>query len=100
MGKLTGIIQRVDPVKMCQLFNEGKYWERLQSGEFTAKMLDDRHQSLMKADEPYCTQSQSIAYLDSNGMDVVRIHQYLRPDNTLGAGGLPDPKRLYQDGIW
>jgi hypothetical protein len=100
MNKLEGIIRRVGWKEMCALFNEGQYWDRMRNGEFTPVLLEDRHPSVMKADEPFCTQSQSISYRDSEDREVVRVHQYLRPDKTLGASGRPDPKRLYQNGVW
>ncbi len=35
-----------------------------------------------------------------NGYWVVEVHQYIRPDGTIGgAGRRPDPKRLREDGI-
>lgn len=40
-----------------------------------------------------------ISYLDTNGQEVARVHQYLQPDGTLGASGKPDPKRLLQGGV-
>jgi hypothetical protein len=27
------------------------------------------------------------------------VHQYLRPDGTLGASGLPDPKLVVHEGV-
>ena len=44
--------------------------------------------------EPEGTRSQVIRYLDPAGQWVVVIHQYLRPNGSLGASGKPDPKRL------
>jgi len=81
------------------MFNRGNYVTRVAAGEFIARVLKDRHPSSPKAAVPYCTRSQSIAYLDRNGDEVALVHQYLQSDGTLGAGGLPDPKRLLQDGI-
>ncbi len=49
--------------------------------------------------EPPGTRSQLIRYLDQKGSWVVEVHQYLRPDGTLGASGRPDPKRLRLGGI-
>jgi hypothetical protein len=40
-----------------------------------------------------------VSYLDSDGNEVARVHQYLRPDGTIGASGKPDPKRLLDGGI-
>lgn len=93
------IIQRVDPEQICAIFNEDRYWERAQTGEFTQVILEDRHPALMKADEPFCTQSQMVSYRDAAGNEVVRVHQYLRPDNTIGASGRPDPKRLLKNDV-
>jgi hypothetical protein len=32
---------------------------------------------------------------------VAVMHQYLRPDGTIGASGQPDPKRLVVEGdVW
>jgi len=76
------------------MFNEGKYWERLQSGEFRPVLLEDRHPSLMLANEPFCTHSQMVSYRDAKDNEIARVHQYLRPDRTIGASGKPDPKRL------
>lgn len=94
------IPKRIDPQEMCAIFNDGGYWEKSKTGELTPVILEDRHPSLMKADEPYCTQSQSISYRDKDDNEIVRVHQYLRPDGTIGASGRPDPKRLYKDGTW
>ena len=47
-----------------------------------------------KYPEPHGTRSQTVRYYDSNGQWVVVVHQYLRPDGTLGASGKQDPKRL------
>lgn len=80
------------------MFNDGKYWQRSQSGEFSVVVLEDRHPALTAAKEPHCTRSQMLSYRDSTGNEVARVHQYLRPDGTIGASGKPDPKRLYKDG--
>jgi hypothetical protein len=84
--------------ELRQRFNEGRYWQRLQVGEFRAVVQDDRHPSLPKADEPYCKRSQLVSYRDAEDQEVARVHQYLRTDGTLGASGRPDPKRLLEEG--
>jgi hypothetical protein len=40
-----------------------------------------------------------VSYRDPNDDEVARVHQYLRPDGTIAGSGLPDPKRLFEDGI-
>jgi len=87
-------IVRVTVSEMRQRFNEGKHWERMLQGEYTAVVRENRHPSLMAANEPFCTQSQMVSYIDKENNEIARVHQYLRPDGTVGASGRPDPKRL------
>ena len=61
-------------------------------------ILEDRHPSLTLACEPFCTRSQMVSYRDHDDSEIVRVHQYLRKDNSIGASGKPDPKRLLDDG--
>ena len=77
------------------MFNEEGYWEKAKSGEFTMVTLDHRHPALTVANEPHCTHSQMVSYRDANGNEMARVHQYLRPDGTIGASGKPDPKRMF-----
>ena|ERR1700722_2265623 len=90
---------RIEPKELQKLFNDGQYWERTKTGELTVKVRDHRHPSLMAAHEPFCTYSQMLSYFDKDGNEVARVHQYLRPDGTVGASGKPDPKRLLKDSI-
>jgi hypothetical protein len=92
------IMMRIQAIEMQRRFNEGRYWERTQSGEFTAIVIEDRHPSLTAANEPYCTYSQMVSYRDTTDTEIARVHQYLRPDGSIGASGRPDPKRLFEDG--
>jgi hypothetical protein len=84
---------------MQKMFNEGGLWEKTKSGEFTTVTLEHRHPALTAANEPYCTHSQMISYRDAENNEVARVHQYLRPDNSIGASGKPDPKRIFIGGI-
>ena len=67
-------------------------------GEFQESVVKSRHPSLSRAREPFCTKSQIIAYINGAGDNVVLLHRYLRTDGSLGASGLPDPKRLLHNG--
>lgn len=80
------------------MFNEGGFWAKATSGEFTTVTLESRHPALTATNEPHCTYSQMISYHDTAGNEVARVHQYLKPDGTLGASGKPDPKRIFVDG--
>lgn len=81
------------------MFNEGGYWEKVKQGELVAKIIRDGHPTSPKAPVPYCTRSQSISYSDPEGQEIARVHQYLLTDGTLGASGMPDPKRLFHEGV-
>src|ERR1700674_5209429 len=85
--------------KIQRLFNNGNYWTRMQGGEFTAVVKKDRHPSPAKSWMPFCTRSQIVAYFDSAGTKISIVHQYLKPDGTLGASGKPDPKLLRHNGV-
>ena len=78
---------------MRQLFNDGRYFERLQAGELRAVITEDRP-APSGANQPPGTRSQMISYRDVSDKEIARVHQYLKPDGTLGASGKPDPKRL------
>ena len=84
---------------MRRLFNEGRFWERAQAGEFRQVVQGSRHPSLPVAPVPFCTYSQILSYFDASGTEVATVHQYLQPDGLLGASGRPDPKRLLVKGV-
>jgi hypothetical protein len=91
-------IQRIDEWEMRRIFNENNLWDKLTSGELTAVILESRN-APDSAGQPAGTLSQSISYRDPDGNEIARVHQYLKPDNTLGGSGQPDPKRVYYDGV-
>lgn len=75
-------------------FNDGEFVERARSGELAAMLKRDSHPDQPPIGEPLCTRSQIVYYYALDGHAVAVVHQYLRPDGTIGASGLPDPKRL------
>jgi len=77
------------------IFNSGQYWERLRTGELEADVRKEGHPDSLHSGEPPCTKSQYVVYRDPKGNIVASVHQYLRPDGSLGASGKPDPKRIY-----
>lgn len=66
----------------------------MQEGDFTQVIRREGHPSPPLANEPFCTRSQIIALVEDSGVRRANVHQYLRPDNTIGLSGLPDPKAL------
>jgi hypothetical protein len=79
-------------------FKLAGYFSRLQAGELKAVLLEEGHPAPEKSGQPFCTRSQQLSYRDSNNSEVARVHQYLRPDQTIGASGKPDPLRLIYRG--
>ena len=83
-------IQRIPVQQLRQKFNDGRFWDRTKTGELTKAVLS-RHVPI-SSKEPPGTESQIVSLFDSSNQEVARVHIYLRPDHTLGASGLPDPK--------
>ena len=81
------------------MFNDGNYWSRAQAGEFQQSLEKERHLDPFRTAEPLCTHSQILIYYDKEGNEIARVHQYQRPDGTLGGSGRPDPKGLIIGGV-
>lgn len=83
-----------------QKFNNGPYLLMIKKGDLVPKCLKNTHLENPKTFQgPYCTHSQIIRYTNSFGKIIVLVHQYLRPNGTFGASGMPDPKRLREGNI-
>lgn len=80
------------------MFNSGGYFEMVENGKLIETIVDSRHPSAPKAPVPFCTESQLVTYAKKDGTEIASVHQYLLVDGTLGASGMPDPKRLLHDG--
>ena len=88
-------VKRVPAKSIREIFNAGQFSSLIQRGELKPVFLRNDHLNSPQAWQgPFCTHSQIIRYLETSGQWVVEMHQYLRPDQTLGASGKPDPKRL------
>jgi hypothetical protein len=86
--------KRVTEWKMRWLFQRHHFLAKVSNGELVPSITRDTHPSRTVANEPFCTRTQEISYLDGNRQEVARVHQYLRTNGTIGASGRPDPKRL------
>lgn len=88
-------IKRVSPETIRGIFNNSQCPELISRRRLIPQILRDSVlQNPNHKGEPQGTRSQFIRYCDLAGHWVVEIHQYLRPDESLGASGKPDPKRL------
>lgn len=91
-------IEEVTEDEIRQAFNDGQFWDKAQSGELIPATLRSNHLKRPGRKGPLCTRSELIVYYTSDRQPVAWVHQYLRPDGTLGGSGRPDPKRLVIEG--
>lgn len=80
-------------------FNQGGYLKRVEQGALRAVVVESNHPAAPLANEPFCTESQWVEYQTPSGQPVAAVHQYMRPDKTLGLSGQPDPKMVLDRGI-
>ena len=85
----------VSPKKIRQIFNELGLYEKVANGDYTSHVIVNRHLKHPPKTEPICTHSQILFYYDEKKKPVAIVHQYMRPDGTLGASGKPDPKKIF-----
>lgn len=74
-----------------QHFNDSQILDKIKSGELKAVTKRSSHPSTPPASEPVCTRSQIVYYYTQDDKPIAIVHQYLRPDGTIGGSGLPDP---------
>jgi len=67
------------------------------AGEITFKITRNKPAS-PESGQPPGTMSQEVVYSE-NGVEVVRLQQFVLLNGTLGASGRPDPKRIYEGEI-
>lgn len=87
--------ERVPAHIIRQYFNESQIYKKMASGEYTTYIKRSSHPNPPPPGEPYCTHSQIVYYYTKDGRPVAIVHQYLRPNGSIGASGMPDPKRLF-----
>lgn len=91
----TPPVEGVSESIIRKIFNEGQFYDKVLSGEFSTIVKKSRAPKKLPGGEPPDTQSQIVYYYNSKNQPVAIVHQYLRPDGTIGASGLPDPKRVF-----
>ena len=97
-NSIPPIIKRVTSEEMCKRFNEGGYWDRTKTGELTVVLMESNVSTLLTQETVEIT-SQMLSYRDHDDNEIVRVHQFVRPDGSLAASGMPDPKRLLEGGV-
>lgn len=92
-------VEWVSIEEIRKIFNEQGWFDLARKGEIKTYTKRSSHPtSPPPPGEPLCTWSQIVYYYDQAGNPMAIVHQYLRPDGTIGASGLPDPKRLFIEG--
>src|SRR5256885_541282 len=80
------------------IFRQERYWERAQAGDLLQIMI--RVGRYSPSFEPAGTKTHMVKYIDKlTNQQVAVVHQYVRPDGSLGASGQPDPKWLFHNGV-
>jgi hypothetical protein len=90
-------IKYVSATELRAYFNEGRYDILVAYGALSEQLIREGVPA-SSANQPPGTKSQVLAYINPSRRQVAVVHQYLRPDGTLGGGGRPDPKKLWHNG--
>jgi len=92
---------RIPAEEMQRRFNDGKYWERMQAGEFT-EIIKEYHPNTVYPEvlerHPGAV-SVTTHYIDRSGLIIAEVHYFRMPDGSVIPGKRPDPKLLFEDGV-
>jgi hypothetical protein len=91
-------IRRISKWDMCRLFNEGKYFERVLSGELTARIENERPSTIVSATIPPGSISQEVFYYEGTNLVAV-VQNFITPSGQIAGSGKPDPKRMVINNI-
>ena len=82
--------------ELRSLFSHGRYYERMQQGEFMPEVHDvGPSPSRFSSD----VRSQTVAYIDQAGRTIVIVHQYGYDNGDVAENALPDPKFIFEKGV-
>lgn len=81
------------PIVLRALFNEHQFYERVLNGSLKARITSQKS-APASLGEPAGTVSEMVAYIQEGIGRVALVHQYRRPDGSIAASGMPDPKWL------
>jgi hypothetical protein len=92
---------RLSVEEMQERFNRGRYWQRMQAGEFREIVISvhpntsypevlERHPG---------AESVTTQYRDKDDNTVAELHYFRMPDGSVIPGKRPDPKLLFEDGV-
>lgn len=87
---------------MQDRFNKGKYWERMQAGEFKEQLVKEHPDTMYPEviERHPGAVSVTTQYINpANGQMVAEVHYFRMPDGSVFPGHRPDPKLLFEDGV-
>lgn len=93
------VYRKATSSELIRLFNQAQIEKRVASKDCSFQIVKNDHPSSPLANEPVCTRSQLLEFYDKNGQKIAVAHRYLRPDNTVGLSGRPDPKEVLHEGV-
>ena len=88
--------RRVLPTDLRKIFNDGRYHERVLANELLA-VVEREGPAAPGANQEPGTVSRTVWYFDLQMQRVALVHEYRKPDGSLGGSGRPDPKRILLD---
>jgi hypothetical protein len=92
-------VKSLSKKEMQELCQEHQLLEKIKNKELKPVLLRERHANPLKSGQVFCTYSQILSYHDSGENEVMRAHQYKKPDGTLGGSKMPDPLRISIGGV-
>jgi len=88
-------VRYLSPCQLRHVFNGSLYPRIIAEGGLQEKYIrDELLKEPEKVNEPPGTRGQVIRYLNADGIWLVEVARYLRPDGRIGASGRLDPKRM------
>ena len=94
---------RISIEEMRRRFNTGKYWERLRAGELEEHSIvyhpNTRYPEVILR-HPGAVSVTSRYRVRATGRDVAEVHYFRLPDGSVIPNKRPDPKLLFEDGVW
>src|SRR5260370_26331433 len=90
-------IVRVSKWELREIFNTGRYWERVRSGELDAVVI---HEGTPDSDseQPPGTVTRTYEIRDRSGAALAHAQAFIQPGWVIGGSGKLDPKRIWKDG--
>jgi type I site-specific restriction-modification system R (restriction) subunit len=85
--------------EMQELCQKHQLLEKINNKELKPVLLKERHANPLKSGQVFCTYSQLVSFQDSSRNEVMKAHQYKKPNGSLGASKMPDPVWLFIDGV-